>query len=226
MWKLKFSAPFCGLFLPVIPAFAAAFVIPVLLHISGIWYVIASFLFLVLLLYGLYKLLHIPTKKDRAAMKQAKPLKWRKLSKQQKKLLRRYENPAKTVLVLAFLPATAAFLYMAGKDGWTPSLTWICCITEAGILLWALILHLDWKFWQGIGKDAEYAILPVHHTYTISRWIRTGKTDYPFLVCYLPDGKYIFEFYGNPPHCTPSFLPKQVYLIRYKGRVRWEFYLI
>lgn len=78
-----------------------------------------------------------------------------------------------------------------------------------------LFTWLDHRLWQGIDESAECTELHVDHSYKRYWHSKTGKHAEYYLVCYLPDGKYIFkdeDSYG---------MASSIRIVRYRHRIRW-----
>lgn len=74
--------------------------------------------------------------------------------------------------------------------------------------------HLQWLFWHRITEDAVYAGIPVHHCFTRTVYGRRHMQINHYMVCYLPNGKYVLNNDGLPTD------PQTVHIVKYRGFFR------
>lgn len=152
-------------------------------------------------------------REERQLVAEAQPPEWQPLSQRDYDHFRAEGYFSRFLGVYVWLGLLAVFVisYMLVVPEAMPLFVafWII----AGVII--LLTLLDHHFWQYMDETAECAEIPVEHSYSRKIQVRFSSYTHYYLVCYLPDGKYILhdeQSYG----CASS-----IRVIRYKHRIRW-----
>lgn len=132
-----------------------------------------------------------------------------------------------------FAAAFILLLYFFRND---PVMGWICALSAAACAIGILLHYRHSCVWSQIDETAEYVRIPVHHCFTKTRYTGEGRHSLPrleesysemyqraqaekriesYLVCYLPDGKYVF--YNQ----TGILYPEYIRIIRFQDHFQW-----
>lgn len=152
-------------------------------------------------------------REERQLVAEAQPPEWRPLSQRDYDHFRAEGYFSRFLGVYVWLGLLAVFVivYMLAEPEAMPLFAafWII----AGVIV--LFTLLDHHFWQNMDESAECAEILVERSYSREIRVRFNSYTHYYLVCYLPDGKYILhdeQSYG----CASS-----IRVIQYKHRIRW-----
>ena len=88
-------------------------------------------------------------------------------------------------------------------------------IVAALAFLAVILIAARRRAWTDIDESAVHIIVPVHHSYDLTRYGKHGhKWTENYIVCYLPDGRYVL----HNKHCTGVW---QIIIIKYRGSILW-----
>lgn len=153
------------------------------------------------------------SREERELVSEAQPPEWQPLSQQDYDHFRAEGYFGRFLGIYVWLGLFAVFMisYMLLEPEALPLFVtfWIIAIV---IILLTL---LDHHFWQNMDESAECAEIPVERSYSKKIQVRFSSFTHYYLVCYLPDGKYILhdeQSYGDA---------SSIRVIRFKHRIRW-----
>ncbi len=202
----------------------------------------AAFTFLFILIYilvliicGLFIRRLSPEEKQRIA--DAPLLLWQPLPAAELEQLRYSQNAMsiRTLKILEGVFAAAIILLLCFFRN-DPVKGWISALCAAACAIGAFLYYRRSQTWSQIDDTAEYVRIPVHHCFTKTRYAGTGRDSLPrlaesysemyqqaqakkrtesYLVCYLPDGKYVF--YNQ----TGILYPEYIRIIRFQDHFQW-----
>ena len=88
-------------------------------------------------------------------------------------------------------------------------------IVAALAFLAVILIAARRRAWTDIDESAVHIIVPVHHSYDLTRYGKHGhKWTENYIVCYLPDGRYVL----HNKHCTGVW---NIIIIKYRGSILW-----
>lgn len=149
---------------------------------------------------------------ERQLVAEAQPLQWHPIKPELCERIRSEGSDVWITAIVLFVLYGILFLSSLGKIRYM----WpFLLLALAVILLILLGQRRRFRFWQGIDETAESAVVTVDHSYVTHFYGRGGKTTDYYLVCYLPDGKYVLH--DEKTNGTAA----RIRLVRYRGRVRW-----
>lgn len=149
---------------------------------------------------------------EREKMKQAAPIRWAPIDPQQFRKVKTHAGMLKLWWIFLFAAETLFLLILTVKlRNWFPSLI-AALLMYLPTLIWLLWDLRSVRFWSALDGTAEAAKLPIDRWFYHMIWGRYGIHKREFCVCYLPDGRYIFE----PDVRHPDM--QTVVIVRFRGK--------
>lgn len=233
MFWLKYSCPFCG---RTAPLFVIAVLLPFFMAFmifSGFVFwqtILLSLLFLLLTVFISIWLMHRPNRADREQMEAAQAPLWYPLPDDQIMRLRA-EMLRNAPSVLHALLAGAVGGGITLLCGISPSrhrtgrnrhpvpfetmLPIAAAIAVIGFLV-VVIIGARRRAWADLDETAVCIAVPVHDSFYVTHHGRHGaKWKEHYLVCYLPDGKYVLHNRYDDHRMT------YILIVKFRGSTRW-----
>lgn len=158
------------------------------------------------------------TDREQEVISHLPPPVWRPVTEGDMKVVSRYLERYRaysgyTLLLTLMAGGMVVLAYLASEEGWELSRLLLWMLPVLGVPGGCIILHVGTLLhWKGITADAEYLEIQVSYCFARRQLMLFSEAKKPYLVFYLPDGKYVLE-------CTPSNPePEYVRIIRWKGR--------
>lgn len=159
-----------------------------------------------------FLVLHTKTDEEREKIANADPVKWLPIPESDLLRLQKAGSGMKFSVLFVAAMLGAALLFEGLKEGFTSSLLYAALFLVGIAVICFTVYYFHWRFWHSIDESAEVAELPVDHCFSRTHTTKTGKyTDY-YQVCYLPDGRYVFNI--------GEYKLKCVRIVRFRGRMR------
>lgn len=159
-----------------------------------------------------FLMLHAKTDEEREKIANAAPVEWLPLPKSDLYRLQSTQSGIKNGALIVIGVFGFAFLLHGISDGFTPALLYAALFLGGIAAVGFTVYYFIWRFWHSIDESAEVAEIPVDHCFSRTHTTKTGKyTDY-YQVCYLPDGRYVFNI--------GEYKLKCVRIVRFCGRMR------
>lgn len=164
---------------------------------------------LILVLFAV--ILRIPKREERLLISEAEPPVWQPVTAHDLAVIR--SKPSVTGCLALMLYPLMLLILGANLINNHFSTDWLIttAILLGGVTLILICAQLHWLFWHRITEDAVYASIPVHHCFTRTVYSRRHKQINHYMVCYLPDGKYVLKNDGYPTD------PQTVHIVKYRG---------
>ncbi len=175
---------------------------------------ILSVIFGILLIIWLtaFLTLHTKTDEEREKIANADPVAWLPIPERDLHRLQSTQSGIKNGALIVIGVFGFAFLLHGISDGFTPALLYAALFLGGIAAVGFAVYYYLWSFWHCIDESAEVAEIPVDHCFSRTHTTKTGKyTDY-YQVCYLPDGRYVFNI--------GEYKLKCVRIVRFRGRMR------
>lgn len=159
-----------------------------------------------------FLVLHTKTDEEREKIANAAPVEWLPLPKSDLYRLQHKKSGIKTGVLITAGIFGISLLFHGLCEGFTSSLLYAALFLVGIAVICFTVYYFYWRFWHSIDESAEVAEIPVDHCFSRTHTTKTGKyTDY-YQVCYLPDGRYVFNI--------GEYKLKCVRIVRFCGRMR------
>ena len=168
-------------------------------------------LLLIIWLIG-FLVLHTKTDEEREKIANAAPVDWLPIPENDLIRLQKAGGGMKFSVLFVAAMFGAVLLFEGLKEGFTPTLLYAALFLAGIAVICFTVYYFNWRFWHGIDESAEVAELPVDHCFTRTHTTKTGRYTDCYQVCYLPDGRYVFNL--------GEYKLRYVRIVRYRGRMR------